>query len=233
MALNVKANGFEGPIELLFELVKKNEVDIYEVWIAKITSQYLEHLSAVNTLDVEEALEFMVIAASLVYLKSKALLPKEPVLEAEEQQLQESLEKQVQEYEKYKQVAEGLKEKAVIASQMFPRPVPEGLKEEEYVEASLFDLVAAFKTVLTDVAKRQEFTEIARDTVTVEQKMEEISRMLAVNPVIKFTDIFKTSHSRIEIIVSFLALLELILEKIIRAVQKKMFADIELIKIQV
>ena len=92
MALNVKANGFEGPIELLFELVKKNEVDIYEVWIAKITSQYLEHLSAVNTLDVEEALEFMVIAASLVYLKSKALLPKEPVLEAEEQQLQESLE---------------------------------------------------------------------------------------------------------------------------------------------
>jgi len=233
MVYQVKTEGFEGPIELLLELSQKNEINIYEIWISRITSQYLEYLSAVQTLNLEEALEFLVIAASLVYLKSRALLPQQTPGEiAEEERLKETLEGQVQEYERYKKIADQLHEKAEFASQQFRRPVPEELKKEEYIEANLYDLVSAFKAVLADLEKKEKVVEIAREVITVEQKMEEILNMFTPeNTIVKFSQVFISNTTRLEIVVSFLAILELIRLKKIRAIQKGLFEEIELVKI--
>ena len=232
MAYQIKTDKFEGPVELLLELVKKNEVDIYQVWISKITSQYLEHLTVVRSFNLDEALEFLVIASSLVYLKSRSLLPQETLeLVEEEEQLKKTLESYAQEYEKFREVADHLKEKAQTAADHFTRPVPDELKKEEYIEATLFDLVSAFKNMLAEAEKKGQIKEIARELVTVEQKMEEITSLLQdENVTIQFSQIFKNALSRLEIVVSFLALLELIRQRKIRAIQKKVFAEIELVR---
>lgn len=233
MAYQVKADNFEGPVELLLELVKKSEVDIYQVWISRITTQYLEYLTIVASLDLDEALEFLVIAASLVYLKSRSLLPQETLaLEEEEGELRKTLEIYAQEYEQFRCIAEHLKEKAQIASEHFTRPVPDELRKEEYIEATLFDLVSAFKNILVESEKREYVKEIFREVVTVEHKMEEIIGLLqGENAKVKFSDIFKNALTRLEIVVSFLALLELIRLKKIQAVQRRLFGEIELIRI--
>lgn len=233
MAYQIKTDNFEGPIELLLDLAKKNEIDIYQVWIGKITTQYLEHLAIIQSLNLDEALEFLVIAASLVYLKSRSLLPQETLeLVEEEEKLRRSLESYAQEYERFREVADHLKEKARIAADHFTRPVPEELKKEEYIEATLFDLVSAFKSILVESEKREYVREITREVVTVEQKMEEIMNLLQdENATIQFSQIFKNALTRLEIVVSFLALLELIRLRKIRAVQKRLFAEIELVKI--
>ncbi|OIN96174.1 hypothetical protein AUJ66_06990 [Candidatus Desantisbacteria bacterium CG1_02_38_46] len=231
MTYNVKTENFEGPIELLLDLVKKNEIDIYQVWISKVTAEYLKHLEIVQSLNLDEALEFLIIAASLVYLKSRSLLPQETLeLVEEEEQLKRSLESYAQEYDKFRQVADHLKEKAIIAADHFTRPVPEELKKEEYIEATLFDLVSAFKNILAESEKREYVREITPEVVTVEQKMEEIISLLqGENATVQFSRIFKNALTRLEIVVSFLALLELIRLRKVRAIQKKLFAEIELV----
>jgi len=203
MVYQIKTDKFEGPVELLLDLVKKNEINIYEVWISKITTQYLEHITIVKSLDLDEALEFLVIAASLIYLKSRSLLPQETLaLEEEEEELRKTLEDYAQEYERFKQVVEHLKEKAHIASVQFTRPVPPELKDEEYIEATLFDLVSAFKNIMAESEKREYVKEIARETVTVEQRMEEIMNLLqGENTMVQFSQIFKNALSRLEIVV--------------------------------
>lgn len=232
MAYQIKTENFEGPIELLLELVKKNEVDIYQVWISKITTQYLENLAIVQSLNLDEALEFLVISATLVYLKSRSLLPQETLeLQEEEEKLKKSLESYAQEYDRFREIAKHLEEKAVVASEHFTRPVPEELKTEEYIEATLYDLVSAFKDIMAQAEKREEIKEIAPEVVTVEQKMEEIMNLFEDKDAkIQFSEIFKKAITRLEIIIAFLALLELIRLRKIRAIQKKIFGEIELIR---
>jgi segregation and condensation protein A len=233
MAYQVKTENFEGPIELLLELAKKSEIDIYGIWISKITTQYLEYIAMIQSFNLDEALEFLVIAASLIYLKSRSLLPQETIeLVEEEEKLRRSLESYAQEYERFREVADHLKEKAIVASNYFTRPVPEELKKEEYIEATLFDLVSAFKSILIESEKKENIREITREVITVEQKMEEILNLLQEeNAIIQFSRIFKNAMTRLEIVVSFLALLELIRSGKIRAVQKKLFEEIELVRI--
>lgn len=232
MAFQIKTKNFEGPVDLLMDLVKKSEIDIYNVWISEVTSQYLKHISVIAKMDLDESLDFLIIASSLVYLKSRSLLPRESVVsEGEEEDPQKSLEKQLQEYEKYQKIAQQLKEKADFMGQHYTRPVPEEFRKEEYIEATLFDLVTAFKDILKGTPKKESVKEIEREVVTVEEKIEEILKMFASTPMVKFKDIFKDTVSRIVVIVSFLALLELIRMQEIRAIQNKLFGEIELIKI--
>jgi len=232
MAYEIKTEGFQGSVELLLDLVKKSEVDVYQVWISEITKKYLEYLVQVEKMDLNEALEFLIIAATLVFLKSRSLLPTESLVsEIEDEQEKMSSEQQIQEYERYKNIAAQLKGKAEYAGQLYTRPIPEELKKEEYVEATLFDLVNAFKGVLDAASKKKDdVRNIEKEVVTIEQRIAEITKMLEVEKKVKFSAIFRDAPTRLVIVVTFLALLELVRMGKVFAVQSKLFEEIELVK---
>jgi segregation and condensation protein A len=231
MTYKVKLEIFEGPLDLLLHLIKKNEIDIYDIPIAKVTEQYLEYLDLMNLLDLNIAGEFLVMAATLIHIKSKMLLPEpETEEEAEEADPREELVKRLLEYKRFKEAAAELNVKAVQQKDLFARGVTlpdlkdEPGKEEEFFEASVFDLITAFTKVMKDVPKEL-FHEVIKDEYTVEEKIHDIFHLLVKKPVLNFNDLFKTDN-RTEIITTFLALLELIRLKEIIVKQSKVFGSI-------
>ena len=232
MSYKVKLDVFEGPLDLLLYLIKKNEIDIYDIPIAAITEQYLEYLELMRMLDLNIAGEFLVIAATLIHIKSKMLLPpdEKELLPEEEEDPREELVRRLVEYKKFKEVAGILQGLEGQRKKMFTRDIPFEVEPGEvFFEASLFDLIAAFTRVLKDVPKEM-FQEIIKDEFTVEQKVHDLLHMLVVTPVISLFELFKNSKNKTEIIAMFLAVLELIRLKEIIVAQKKNFSDIEIIR---
>jgi len=233
MSYKVKLEVFEGPLDLLLYLIKKNEIDIYDIPIAEITEQYLEYLELMRMLDLNIAGEFLVMAATLIHIKSKMLLPPEEkeILPEEEEDPREELVRRLLEYKKFKEVAGVLGDLESQRKKMFTRIISqdENAKEERFFEASLFDLITALTRVLKEVPK-EVFQEIIRDEFTVEQKVHDLLHMLVERPVIYLTELFRKAKNKMEIIVTFLAVLELIRLKEILVVQKERFGEIELIR---
>jgi segregation and condensation protein A len=232
MSYKVKLDVFEGPLDLLLYLIKKNEIDIYDIPIAAITEQYLEYLELMRMLDLNIAGEFLVIAATLIHIKSKMLLPpdEKELLPEEEEDPREELVRRLVEYKKFKEVAGVLQDLEGQRKKMFTRDIPfEAEPGEVFFEASLFDLITAFTRVLKDIPKEM-FQEIIKDEFTVEQKVHDLLHMLVVTPAISVFELFRNSKNKIEIIATFLAVLELIRLKEIIVVQKKNFSDIEIIR---
>ena len=169
MSYKVKLEVFEGPLDLLLYLIKKNEIDIYDIPIAEITEQYLEYLELMRMLDLNIAGEFLVMAAKLIHIKSKILLPPEEkeVLPEEEEDPREELVRRLLEYKRFKEVAGVLQDLEGQRKKMFTRATSvEPGSEEKFFEASLFDLITALTRVLKDVPK-EVFQEIVRDEFTV------------------------------------------------------------------
>ena len=238
MTYHVKLQVFEGPLDLLLYLIKKNEVDIYNIPIATITQQYLDYVNMMQLLDLNMAAEFLVMAATLMQIKSRLLLPQEerPPEEAEEPDPREELVRRLLEYQRFKEVARHLSALEWQRRHVFVRVpsadgVPEAAPAEEapHFEASLFDLLSAFSTVLTAVSKEQLY-EIARDEVTVEQKVHELLHLLLKRTSLRFEDIFASSHTRLEIIATFLALLELVRLREVAARQETLFGPITIVR---
>ena len=234
MAYKVKLELFEGPLDLLLHLIKKNEIDIYDIPIASITEQYVEYMDLMQLLDLNIAGEFLVMAATLIHIKSKMLLPQPQVEEevAEEEDPREELVKKLLEYKRFKEAAIELSNKATIQKDYFGRSVTfspstfkSEVKEEEYFEASLFDLITAFTKVMKEVPK-QLFYQVIKDEFTVEEKMHDIFHLLVKKTKVHFTELFRNVKNKIEIITTFLALLELIRLKEILVMQSKVFGDI-------
>jgi segregation and condensation protein A len=226
MSYKVKLDVFEGPLDLLLYLIKKNEIDIYDIPIATITEQYLEYLELMRMLDLNIAGEFLVIAATLIHIKSKMLLP------PDEKELfpEEEEDPRLVEYKKFKEVAGILQDLEGQRKKMFTRDIPFDVAPGEvFFEASLFDLITAFTRVLKDVPK-DIFQEIIKDEFTVEQKVHDLLHRLVVTPAISLFELFKNSKNKTEIIATFLAVLELIRLKEIIVVQKQNFSDIEIIR---
>ncbi|MDB4349938.1 segregation/condensation protein A, partial [Omnitrophica bacterium] len=213
MAYKIKLEVFEGPLDLLLHLIKKDEIDIYDIPIAKIAEQYLEYLEFMKLLDLNIAGEFLVMAATLIHIKSKMLLP-QPELEAEapEEDPREELVKRLLEYKKFKEAASELSDKAASQKNYFARGVafkaPDIIKgkDEEYFEASLFDLLTAFTNIMKEVPK-QLFYEVIKDEFTVEEKMHDIFHLLVKRSAVHFVEIFRKTDNKAEIITTFLALL--------------------------
>ncbi len=234
MNYKIRLDIFEGPLDLLLYLVKKDHLNIYDIPIAKVTAQYLEYINFMQLLDLNIVGEFLVMAATLMQIKSKMLLPAEElaVLEEEEDPRAE-LVKRLLEYEKFKQVAENLRQREVSQQEVFKRPKTENLQgdqtqdkgESQYFEASIFDLINAFSRALKDVP-REVFYEVVKDQFTVEQKVHGILHLLLVQTEIKLSELFRESKSKMEIIVIFLAILELAKMKEIVARQDAEFEDI-------
>lgn len=232
MSYKVKLEVFEGPLDLLLYLIKKNEIDIYDIPIADITEQYLEYIELMRMLDLNIAGEFLVIAATLIHIKSKMLLPpdEKDLLPEEEEDPREELVRRLVEYKKFKEVAGILQGLEGQRKKMFTRDIPFEVEPGEvFFEASLFDLITAFTRVLKDVPKEM-FQEIIKDEFTVEQKVHDLLHMLVKTPVMSLLDLFKNSKNKLEIIATFLAVLELIRLKEILVVQNQNFSDIEIVR---
>jgi segregation and condensation protein A len=232
MGYKVKLELFEGPLDLLLYLVKKDHLNIYDIPIARVTEQYLSYLDLMKMLDLNIAGEFLVMAAELMKIKSKMLLPaEEGAVEEEQEDPREELIKRLLEYEKFKQIAENLKDMEVAQRELFRRPKTEIDKtapsgEETYFEASIFDLISAFSSALKDVPK-EVFFEVIKDEFTVEEKIHDILHLLLTVASVKISELFNKAKNKLEIVVTFLAILELVRMKEIIAWQRGLFQEIE------
>lgn len=234
----VKLEIFEGPLDLLLYLIKKNEVDIYDIPIERITKQYLEYMDMFKILNLDVAGEFVVMAANLIYIKSRSLLPvnqQPPEETAEEEDPRWELVRQLIEYKKFKDAAAHLGQREVAQENLFSRmpEKPEFEAERPLGEVSIFDLINAFQSVLKRLNKKEDLREIFEENFSVSDKIELIVKMTASGVPLKFTELFAGAASRTEIVVTFLALLELIRLKQLRVTQEESLGDIVVSRVQV
>lgn len=224
--MKIKLEIFEGPLDLLIYLIKKNHINIEDIQLTVVVEQYIQFLDLMRFLDINIASEYMVMAATLINIKSKMLLPREEVEEAEEIDPREELVQKLLEYQKFKEAATFLKNKEHQRLKYISRPQAEPIADDEfYFEASIFDLINAFKTALKDVPK-DIFFEIATDEFTVEDKMHDILHLLLGRTRIPLLELFVHAKNKVEIVVVFLSILELIKLCEIIAIQKDLFAPI-------
>jgi segregation and condensation protein A len=226
---NIKIPVFEGPFDLLLHLIRENKIDIYDIPIALITSQYLEYLEMMKELNLEIAGDFLVLAATLIQIKSRMLLPPDEEAPAEEQEdPRTELVQRLLEYQRYKEAAVELKSKEDVWIRIFHRePLSESEedKKELYLfDVNLFDLLDAFKKLLDKAPP--EVISITKETLTVKDRMSMIMEMIEGQEAVRFDDLFRDGITRIQLIVTFVALLELIRLGLIRAYQEKQFGNI-------
>jgi len=236
MSYKIKLEVFEGPLDLLLYLVKKDHLNIYDIPISTVTEQYLQYINLMQMLDLNIAGEFLVMAATLMQIKSKMLLPAEEGVAAdgEEEDPREELVRRLLEYEKFKEIASDLRQKETDQREIFKRPkTEEGKLEEEnkgaYFEASIFDLINAFSRALKDVPK-EVFYEVVKDKFTMEEATHRILHLLLVNSQVRLSELFGQAKNKMEIIVTFLAVLELIKMKEIIALQSELFQEIDIMR---
>ncbi len=229
MKYKVNLEIFEGPLDLLLYLIKKSHLNIYDIPIAKITEQYLEYLELMHLLDLGIAGEFLVMAATLMHIKSKMLLPPEETEpEVEEEDPRAELIKKLLEYKKFKEAASYLEERESEQRKIYKRINPSAdvePEEEVFFETSLFDLIGAFSKALKDVP-RDIFREIIEDEFTVEGKIHDLLHALVKERKLSLNEMFERAKNKVEVIATFLAVLELIRQKEIVAAQKGLFGDI-------
>ncbi len=230
----VKLEVFEGPLDLLLYLIKQDEIDIYDISIERITRQYLEYLQAFKELNIELAGEFIVMAANLIYLKSRSLLPVDqqpPGEDAEEDDPRWDLIRQLIEYKKFKEAAAELHQRELEQERIFAReggPAPALQESLRLGEVGIFQLINAFQNVLKRLDAKEDLREIFGENFTVSDKIETILRRIGEGRSLRFSELFAQVASRVEIVVTFLALLELIRLKQVRALQNDAFDEIEI-----
>ncbi len=233
MSYKIKLEIFEGPFDLLLYLIRKDEVNIYDIPIATILGQYLQYIEWMRLLDLNIAGEFIVMAATLMQIKSKMLLPQETNLTneipEEEKDPRAELVKRLLEYKQFKEAAQTLRLKERARQDIFKRqPVLED-NGESFFEASLFDLINAFSQALKEIPKEL-FYEVIKDEFTVEDMVHELLHRLVDKPRIKLSVLFSQAKSKLEIIATFLAVLELIRLKEVLVAQKSLFGEIEVFR---
>src|SRR5580698_8082865 len=224
---------YEGPLDLLLDLIRKQEMDIHNIPIAKVTEQYLDYLHQLETLDIDVSSEFIYMAATLIHIKSKMLLPVDPLLAAEEQDPRDELVHRLLEHEKFKNAAQLLYEKQQVEAHVWSKPdraLYTGDAIEGEMVVSLVDLVKTFHEILE---RRKHVTkfELHHETVTIAQMMDRLrQRLTASDDPISLSEFFETCTSRHAMIVALLAVLEMVRMQAVILVQTELFADIGLRK---
>ena len=235
-APRIRLPEFEGPLDLLLYLIKRDKIDIHDIPIAPITKQYVEYLELMRELNLDVAGEFMVMAATLIHIKSKMLVPVNPTEAASDEEQVDPREELVQrllEFQRYKEAAGMLHQKGQIRAASFTRPdsvVP--LFDdagEEVFEAGLFDLISAFKELL-DRRKTLLAHEVEREKKTVEERMQELLGMLREGQSVEFLELFAAEETKPAMILTFLALLELIRLKLVKVYQRGLFGPIRVFR---
>ncbi|HWB07302.1 MAG TPA: segregation/condensation protein A [Verrucomicrobiales bacterium] len=232
----VKLDIFEGPLDLLLYLIKKDEVDVLDVNIERITRQYIAYLDTFKMLNIDLAGEFIVMAANLMYLKSRMLIPKQvqpPEEETEEEDPRWELIRQLIEYKKFKDAAGFLSRRQMQMENVYPAsPEVPDLKKEDvsgFPELGIFDLIRAFQKVLNRFQK-EDLQEIADDRFTVADKIEHLLTNVRPGEQIPFLSLFAAATTRDEVIVTFVAMLELIKLRQFRVTQDHLLGEITLFR---
>jgi segregation and condensation protein A len=237
MDYKVKFEVFEGPLDLLLYLIKRDEVDVYEVNLTKLANEFIDYLEVMRLLDLEIAGEFLVMASTLMYIKSRELLPldQQVVPEGEDEEEQDprwDLIRQLVEYKKFKEVASRLQALEVEQELVFPRlPAPPQFEESAVSlkpEVSIFHLINAVNDVMKRVHGREDLRDIFEDKWTVSEKIESLLARLKGQFRFLFSELFDSAMSRSEVVVTFLAVLELIRLKRVAVSQSEAFGEIEI-----
>jgi len=233
-AYSIKVPSFEGPLDLLLHLIKQNKIEIYDIPIALITGQYLEYIGLMKELNLELASEFLVMAATLIYIKSRMLLPPDEIIGGDEQEdPRTGLVERLLEYQAFKEASTQLKEREDLWMNVFPHP-PETSNEITYepelylFEVNLFDLLNALKKIMSNVPP--ETLKITRETLTVQDKIATILEKMEGNSTVRFDDFFEKDKTKLQIIVTFLALLEILRLKLAVVYQNIEFGTIWIIR---
>lgn len=237
---HVKLPIFDGPLDLLLHLIRVNEVDIYDIPIAEITRQYLLTLELMREFNLSVAGDFILMAATLIHIKSKMLLPpphEDGTTEEPSEDPRAALVARLLEYQRYKEAAHLLHEKETVRSAMWLRPASaltsilpqDGAKEDE-VEVDLFELVTAFRAVLDRARLRRDLT-FEREVISIEEMIDLIESRIPAEGSVLFEDLFSGLATRALLIVTFLALLEMVRLRRLRVYQQKAFGTIHVIRV--
>ena len=233
MSYEVKLDIFEGPLDLLLYLIRKNELDIYNIPMALVTEQYLEHLEMMKALNLDLAGEYLVLAATLIHIKSRMLLPvEEGTAETEEERdPRAELVRQLLEYQAFKEAALSLDRRMMLGRDVFKRVLPADEipdePEEAMMEVSLFELIEAFKQVVERMDK-EDLLEIDTERISLSDRINEILEDLSREKSLSFTDLLKSSRTRKSVIYTLLAILELMKMRVVRAFQSDPFGPIRI-----
>ena len=234
---DIKLDGFEGPLDLLLHLIQKEEMDINEIQIAMITDQYLEYVNLMDQLDLDVASEFLVMAATLLHIKSQSILPQ--IVTTPEHPIgnQQQLVQQLLEYKRFKEAAQVLDIYAERRTGIYNRSPKihaelDGSRSYE-IRATLFDLLTAFKNIndkISQLDPEEHYQTVEQENFTVEEKIDYIETLLETEDQIHFESLFTLSSNKIDLIVTFLAVLELIRIGTIVTVQTGLFESIYIVK---
>src|SRR6476619_3913791 len=210
----VKLEVFEGPLDLLLHLIKKHELDIYDIPIALITRQYLDYIGLMQDLQLDVAGDFLVMAATLIHIKSRTLLPRtDPTQEDPDEDPREALMRRLLEHQKYKAAAELLHERETLRSAQWTRPdgpITEiaGEAPEPEVEVDLFSLITAFRSVV-ERSKQRPKVYLPSEQIPIEDRIEELMARMSETDACGFEDLFADVQTRAGLVVTSLALLEM------------------------
>jgi len=236
MNYKIHLDKFEGPLDLLLYLIKKNDIDIKDIPIAIITDQYMEYIKMMKLLDLDVVGDFLVMAATLMQIKSRMLLPPDPLAGPEAVDPRQELVDRLKEYEQFKLIAEGLKSKEMSRQDLFGRLVDEdalnGIKEdaqEVMIEATLFDLINALSEALKHVPDKRDY-QISKEEYTIEGKIHDLLHLLVEHSRLSLMDVFRRSTCKEEVVCTFVAVLELTRLKEIIVLQHRHFEDIEIMR---
>jgi segregation and condensation protein A len=230
-AYPIKLRNFEGPLDLLIHLIKKNEVSIYDIPISLVTAQYLEYLELMRELDLDVAGEFLVMAATLIQIKSRMLIPRPDPEQQEEEDPRDALVRRLVEHERFRAAAELLHERETLREAQWARPdarvagIAGEAAEEPELEVDLFSLMAAFRAVV-ERARRRPKVDLPPEQISIEERIEQLIRRLSETEACGFEDLFEGQTRRAELIVTFLALLEMIRLRLVRIFQAGPFGGI-------
>ncbi len=222
--------GIKAPLEVILYLIKRDNLDVYDIPIAKVTRDYLEYLDVMERLHIDLAGEFFVLAATLMRLKAQMLLRRDD----DEEDPREDLVRNLLEYKKMVEAARSFKDMEEERSRMFIRPVPQREKEyrgEAVLDLNLFELMKVFRQIVAEIDVDDD-AEIAPEEFTIEEKIDVIEAMLKEQDQVRFRELFETSSSRLEIVVTFIAVLELLKRLAIKARQEGAFGEIWIYRAQ-
>lgn len=245
-SITFKLDAFEGPFDLLFHLIEKNKIDIYDIPISELTDQYILYINSFENKDMDSISEFILMASTLVEIKSKMLLPKDKDEKEKEEDPRDELVNRLIEYKKFKAAAELLDKRQFYSEYLYFKKYDKTITQyvKSYEETEIKDIIEAIDLNLLyeafkDVLKRKDikvdkirsnFNSVIREVYTIENKMQYINDLLIISDKIKFSEIFRNESTKSEIVTTFLAVLELIKIKKIRVFQKTIFDEIVISK---
>lgn len=230
--LNIRLGEFAGPLDLLLYLIKQEQANIFDIPIAKITDEYLKYIRLMKRLDIALAADFLVMAAQLIEIKSKMLLPRDPLAEADEEieDPRKELVDRLLEHEKFKSAAEMLYERTTVEQAVFKRGKIESDDNNAEINASVFDLITIFQKILARQTEEVQM-EIQREEISLSEMIRDLRRRLADIGEVSMLAYFGEMRSRRELVTAFIAVLEIVRTEGVKLTQSQAFSDITLLKV--